>query len=227
VFRKHRVETEPDGLRNRGVREARRRFGGIDLPASLAGMLAALGTTVLLGTVTAAVEAVRHDQGARLSSLWVAGGIAGAAVLVIALLVGGWVAGRSARYDGTGNGWLSGLLFTLLVGGAGAAGNWADDRWGLLKDVQAPRWVASPSRAAEIGVALVGIAAVILAAGLGGVLGARYHRRADALIASTRDDAIMHDSNVAVVRDDATVRGEGDVDVELERSHYAGRHAVR
>jgi hypothetical protein len=208
-----------------GVREARRRFGGIDVPAALAGTLAALGLTVLLGTATAVVEAVRHDQGARDSSLWVAGGIAAAAVLALAVLVGGWVAGRIARYDGTGNGWMSGLLFTLLVGGSAAAGNWADDRWGLLNDVTAPGWVSSPSTVAEIAVAVTAIAAVIVAAGLGGALGARHHRRADTLIATTQDGATMRDSNVAVVRDEATPQGEAVID--LDRGSYAGRHAVR
>jgi hypothetical protein len=221
---KRRKRKGHDVVLQSGVREARRRFGGIDVPAGLAGMLAALGLTVLLATATTAIEAVRHDQGAPESNLWVAGGIAGAAVLVLAVLVGGWVAGRIARYDGTGNGWMSGLLFVLLLGGTASAGHWADNRWSLLDDVQAPGWIASPSRLSEVGVALIGIAAVILAAGTGGALGARYHRRADTLIATTQDEAVR-DSNVAVVRDDTTVRGEADVD--LDRSDYAGRHAVR
>ena len=208
-----------------GVREARTRFGGLDLPAALAGMLAAVGLTALLGTATAVVEAVRHDQGAHTSSLWVAGWITGAAVLVVALVVGGWVAGRIARYDGMGNAWLSGLLFALVVGGAGGAGHWADDRWGWLKSVSAPGWVASPSRVTGIAVTVTGIAAVLVAAGLGGALGARYHRRADALIATTQNDATVRDSNVAVVRDETWVDGEADVD--LERSEYDAKHAVR
>jgi hypothetical protein len=196
-----------------GVREAHRRFGGLDLLAGLAGTLAAFGLTVLLGAATAAGVAVRHDQGARTSSLWVAGAIAAAAVLVVALYLGGWVAGRTARYDGTGNAWLSGLLFAGLVGGTAGAGHWADDRWGLLNGFQAPSWVSNPSRLAEAGIALVGIAAVLLAAGLGGALGARYHRRADALIATTQDSAAMRETNVKAVQSE-TVRGDADVDLD-------------
>ncbi len=222
---KRRERNGHDVVLQSGVREARKTFGGIDLPAALAGMLAAFGLTVLLGAGTVALEAVRHDRGADTGDLWAAGAIMAAAVLVLALLVGGWVAARIARYDGTGNGWMSGLLFALLVLGAAAAGNWADNRWSLLNDVEAPGWISSPTRVAEIGVALAGIAAVILASGLGGALGARYHRRADALIATTQDDATMRDSNVAVVRDEESVRGDGDVD--MDRSKYAGRHAGR
>jgi hypothetical protein len=215
VFGNRRDRTQPDDLRDSGLGEARSRFGGIDVPAALAGMLAAFGLAVLLGAATAALEAVRHDQGARVSSLWTAGGVATAAILVIALLVGGWVAGRMARYDGTGNGWMAGFLFALVVGGVGGAGKWADDRWNLLQGVQAPSWLASPTRVSELGVALVGIAAVLLVGGLGGALGARYHRGADEVIATAP----------ALAERDGLV--SGDAAVELDRSDYAGRHAVR
>jgi len=46
-------------------------------------------------------------------------------------------------------------LFALLIGGFTATGNWADNRWGLLKDVQAPGWASNPSRLGEIVVAPV------------------------------------------------------------------------
>lgn len=234
MFRR-REQNGHDLVLQSGVREAQRRFGGLDPLAALAGMLAAFGLTALLGAATTAVEAVRHDQGARGSSLWVVGAMAAAVVLVLALFVGGWVAGRTARYDGMGNAWLSGLLFAALVGGAGGAGHWADDRWGLLKGFQAPSWLSNPSRPAEAGVALVGIAAVLLAAGLGGALGTRFHRRADALIATTQDSAAMRERNVEAVPDrtaptaldNGSARGDANADVELERSHYSARHAVR
>ena len=222
---KRRERNGHDVVLQSGVREARRTFGGIDLPAALAGAMAALGVTVLLGAGNAVLLAVREDRGAATSDLWIAGAITSAAMLALAVLIGGWVAGRSARYDGTGNGWMSGLLFVALLGGTVAAGNWAENRWNLLNDVQAPTWISDPSRFAQIGVALIAVAAVILAAGLGGALGTRYHRRADALIATTQDDATMRDSNVAVVRDETSVRGEGEAEIDL--TDYAGRHAVR
>lgn len=192
-----------------GVMAARRRFGGLDLPAALAGMLATFGLITLLGAATAFVVAVRHDNGVARNTLWNAGWITAVAVVGLSMVVGGWVAGRMARYDGIANGWLSALLVVLLMGGVGVVGNWADDRWNLLNRTQAPSWVASPTRFGEVVVALGAIAVVLAAGALGGALGSAYHRRADAVIAT----------GPAVV--------DGDADVDVERADYSGRHAVR
>jgi hypothetical protein len=192
-----------------GVLAARRRFGGLDLPAALAGMLSTVGLTVLLSAGTTAVVAMRHDSGVARNTLWNAGWIAAAAIVALSLLVGGWVAGRMARYDGIANGWLSALCFTLLMGGLAATGHWADDRWNLLNGVTAPSWASTPTRFGEVAACVLGIAVVLVASGLGGVLGSAYHRRADAVIAT----------GPAVV--------DGDADVDVERADYSGRHAVR
>jgi hypothetical protein len=192
-----------------GVLAARRRFGGLDLPAALAGMLSGVGLTMLLGAGTTAVVAMRHDNGVPRNTLWNASWIAAAAIVALSLLVGGWVAGRIARYDGIANGWLSALCFTLLVGGLAATGHWADDRWNLLNGVTAPSWATTPTRFGEVAAAVLAIGVVLVAAGLGGMLGAAYHRRADAVIAT----------GPAVV--------DGDADVDVARADYSGRHAVR
>ena len=135
-----------------GVLAARRRFGGLDLPAALAGMLATVGLTMLLGAAAAAVVAVRNDNGVARNTLWNASWVTAAAVVAVSLLVGGWVAGRIARYDGIANAWLSAFLFTLLMGGLALTGHWADDRWGLLNRVQAPDWASNPTRYGEVAV---------------------------------------------------------------------------
>lgn len=192
-----------------GVLAARRRFGGLDLPAALAGMLSAVGLTVLLGAATAAVVAVRSDAGVARNTLWNASWVTAAAVVAVSLLVGGWVAGRIARYDGIANGWLSALCYTLLMGGLAWTGHWADDRWNLLQNVTAPSWASSPTRYGQVAAALIGLAVVLVASALGGSLGSAYHRRADAVIAT----------GPAVV--------DGDADVDVERADYSGRHAVR
>jgi hypothetical protein len=192
-----------------GVLAARRRFGGLDLPAALAGMLSTVGLTVLLGAAATAVVAMRHDSGVARNTLWNASWITAAAIVALSLLVGGWVAGRIARYDGIANGWLSALCFTLLMGGLAATGNWADNRWNLLDSVTAPSWATDPTRFGEVAACVVGVAVVLLASGLGGLLGAAYHRRADAVIAT----------GPAVV--------DGDADVDVARADYSGRHAVR
>jgi hypothetical protein len=204
MMRRRKVMTDETG-----VLAARRRFGGLDVPAALAGMLAALGLITLLGAAAAAVVAIRHDDGVARSTLWNAGWITSAAIVALALVVGGWVAGRMGRYDGIANGWLSAFLLVLLMGGLGAIGHWADDRWSLLERVQAPDWAVHPTRFGEAVAAVLAVAVVLVASALGGTLGSAYHRRADAVIAT----------GPAVV--------EGDADVNVERADYSGRHAVR
>src|SRR5215217_6945073 len=90
-----------------GIAAARERFGGVDIPASLVGMLTALSTTLILaGLIGAALGAVDYQTGlegdARDISTWSM--IGGVAVLLVAYIVGGWAAGRMARYDGARNG---------------------------------------------------------------------------------------------------------------------------
>ena len=46
-----------------GVEEARARFGGVDIPATLAGALAALGTAVLLAGILAGVGTYGYQLG--------------------------------------------------------------------------------------------------------------------------------------------------------------------
>jgi hypothetical protein len=164
-----------------GVLAARRRFGGLDLPAALAGMLSGVGLTMLLGAGTTAVVAMRHDNGVPRNTLWNASWIAAAAIVAL----------------------------SLLVGGLAATGHWADDRWNLLNGVTAPSWASAPTRFGEAAAAVIAIGVVLVAAGLGGMLGAAYHRRADAVIAT----------GPAVV--------DGDADVDVARADYSGRHAVR
>src|SRR5215218_7245116 len=100
-----------------GVAEAHRRFGGVDVPASLAGTLCALGTTVLLAGVVAGAGTVGYQRGVRSdgSSLSVAGLVGGLVILLVGFGLGGWVAGRMARYDGVQNGLLTGVWFVVLA----------------------------------------------------------------------------------------------------------------
>lgn len=204
VTRSRRVEPDETGLM-----AARRRFGGLDLPAALAGMLAALGLTMVLGAAAAAVLAMRYDDGVARNTLWNGGGITAAAVVALSLIVGGWVAARIARYDGIANAWLCAVTYVAVLGGAVALGNWADGRWDLLQDVDAPQWLSDPTRSGATAMGLVAIGVVLVASAFGGMLGAAYHRRADAVIAT----------GPAVV--------DGDADVDVERADYSARHAVR
>lgn len=190
------------------LEEAERRFGGFDLPAAFAGMLAGLGLTVLLAGIAAAAGSISYSNGADSDELASSGLVTGMAVLLVAFLVGGWVAGRMARYDGVLNGLTCAGLFLLLMAGMSGIGQWADSEWDFFADVRLPQWFTDAGTTSTVVTAGVGIAVVLLAAALGGAWGGRYHRKADALIVSGDT-------------------GGGMSYLERSSPDYEGRHAVR
>lgn len=174
----------PNGNRA-GVAEAHRRFGGLDLPATLAGMVAALGTLVVLSGIAAGAGTIGYQSGLDdTDDLSLGGFIAGLVVLFLAFLVGGWVAGRMARYDGGRNGLVAALWFVLLVAGLAALGAWAGDRYDEeFTDLDLPRWFEDNARTTTAVITgLVAVVVALLAGFLGGTLGGRYHRKADEVI---------------------------------------------
>ncbi len=189
----------PEGVRvtnvtgDVGVEEARSRFGGVDIPATLAGALAALGTAVLLAGILAGAGTFGYQMGLddAAEKLTIGGLIGGLVTLLLAFLVGGWVAGRVARYDGGRNGLLTALWFVLLAGAAAALGAWAGEEYNVFRNVNLPQWFDSDAlTGAAIGSGLVALAVMFGAGWLGGRLGERYHRRADSLVARTRPGAV-------------------------------------
>jgi MFS family permease len=172
-----------------GIAAAHERFGGIDIPASLVGMLTALSTTLILaGLIGAALGAVDYQSGlegdARDISTWSM--IGGVAVLFVAYVIGGWAAGRMARYDGARNGFAAGV-WTLILGAILAGlGAWIGSEYDVFRDVNLPQWFSTDAfttRAIISGVAA--IAAMFAGAILGGLWGEHYHRRADRTIVAT------------------------------------------
>jgi hypothetical protein len=171
-----------------GIAVARERFGGVDIPASLVGMLTALSTTLILaGLIGAALGAVDYQTGlegdARDISTWSM--IGGVAVLLVAYVVGGWAAGRMARYDGARNGFATGI-WTLILGGILAGlGAWIGSDYDVFRNVDLPQWFSTDAfttRAIISGVAA--IAAMFAGGIIGGLWGEHYHRRADRTIAT-------------------------------------------
>jgi hypothetical protein len=86
------------------MQRTRDRFGGLDVPATIAGALTALATAVIVGGILgAAVSGFGYQQGVEVAGieqeLSLAGLLAAIAVLFGAFLVGGWVAGRMARFE--------------------------------------------------------------------------------------------------------------------------------
>lgn len=177
-----------------GVAEARRRFGGIDVPATLVGMLTALALLVLLGgLVGAAIGAIGYQRGldGNEEELSVAGLAGGVVVLFLAFLVGGWAAGRIARYDGAKNGLMAGIWTLALAAVLAALGAWLGDEYDVLRNVDLPQWFSRDALTlGAIVSGLVAAAAMLLGGLLGGRWGERYHRHADAAIASTRTGSL-------------------------------------
>jgi hypothetical protein len=171
-----------------GIAVAHQRFGGVDIPASLVGMLTALSTTLILaGLIGAALGAVDYQTGLEgdASDIATWSMIGGVAVLFVAYLVGGWAAGRMARYDGARNGFATGI-WTLILGAILAGlGAWIGSDYDVFRNVDLPQWFSTDAfttRAIISGVAA--IAAMFAGGILGGLWGEHYHRRADRTIVS-------------------------------------------
>jgi hypothetical protein len=166
-----------------GIHAARERFGGIDVPASLVGMLTALSTVIILaGLVGAAFGVVGYQTGLEENAedLSIGSLIGGIAILFVAYLVGGWAAGRIARYDGARNGFATGIWTLIFAAILAALGAWAGAEYDVFENVDLPQWFdedALTTTALVSGVAAV--AAMFVGGIIGGVLGEQYHRRAD------------------------------------------------
>lgn len=178
--------------RDVGVAEARRQFGGLDVLATIGGLLAALGTLALLGGLAGAIGTVGYQLGeAGEDELSLGGLIAGIVVLLVAFFVGGWVAGRIARYDGGRNGLVTALWFVLLAAGLAALGAWLGDRYDVFADLELPQWFSGDrTGVAAVASAVLGAVAALAAGWFGGKVGERYHRRADAMVARTREGGV-------------------------------------
>ena len=191
-------------LRDPGLAEARRRFGGLDGPATLVGMLTALALVALIGgLIGAAIGAIGYQTGTQgneqeLSAASLAGGIV---TLFLAFLVGGWTAARIARYDGVRNGVATGI-WTLVLGAILAGlGAWLGTKYDVFRELNMPQWLSRDSLTiGAIASGVAAIAAMLLGGVLGGRWGERYHRRADAAILGARSGALAHDERELVLR---------------------------
>ena len=186
--------------RDAGVRMARERFGGLDLPATLVGMLTALALVVLLGgLVGAAIGAVGYQAGleGNREEVSLAGLVGGLVVLFLAFVVGGWAAARIARYSGARNGLMTAVWAIVLAAVLAALAAWLGSEYDVFRETRLPQWFSRDAlTVGAIVSALVAIAVMLLGGFLGGMWGERYHRRADALIASTRGGGVLTSARV-------------------------------
>lgn len=175
------------------IASVRERFGGVDTPAALLGMLTAFGVLVFLGALITAgagnipYQLNAYDLQGNVQELAIAGVAVAVAVVFVAFLVGGWSAGRMARYDGGINGIGVALWALLLVAIFAALGAWAGTQYNAFQQAGLPDWF---SQVRGDSVTLIAVIAAVLAviamfvgAYLGGRLGELYHRKADAALA--------------------------------------------
>src|SRR5689334_8732490 len=161
--------------------DVRQRFGGSKVGAAFFGWLVAVGMTVLLsGLVALAVAAWRPAQ-ADATTVGFTGMATVLAVLAIAYLTGGYVAGRLARFDGARNGlltWLLGLVLTVLAGVAAAV---VGANTELAAGIRLPAVPVDASTMTVSGAVLLAVTVLVtaLAAAIGGRLGERFHRCVD------------------------------------------------
>lgn len=176
----YRAEGEP------GVHGARR--SGLDIAATLGGLLAALGALVLLSGLLSAIVGASASTGAGDTSLSVGAAIGTLVVLFLALLAGGWVAGRMARHRGAKHGLITALWMVLLVGlvAAGGAVIGSRQRGDLVDRLGLSQLLGGDLSAVALISGLLALGAMLLGAWLGGRLGERHRAAADVEVVETR-----------------------------------------
>jgi hypothetical protein len=158
-------------------------LGRLSLPSVLAGVLVAYGAfavlAALVGTVAAAIglntDLSRNDWAA----LGVGSAIAVAVVLLLAYLFGGYVAGRMARRAGLLNGlavFLLALLLVAVVAAVAASQTNAEAIGSNLRNLGIPTTGTEWGKAGTVA-GIASLAAMLLGALLGGVLGERWHSK--------------------------------------------------
>jgi len=181
------------------ISEVYERYGKPDFLASVVGMFAGLGTLVFLGALIAAGAGgidyqlnMLNDQG-DLDEASVVGLIVAAVVVFASFLVGGFAAGRMARYQGGMNGFGAGLWMILLVAIFAALGAWVGTEYNAFNQLDLPNWFAQVDvddlTTMAIVASLVLVAATLAGGYVGGRLGETYHTKVDAaLIAAARKE---------------------------------------
>jgi hypothetical protein len=180
-----RTERRPPAKTMRDVRARQREeYGGINWGAAFFGWLVAVGVAVLTGLLAAAGAAIGLTEpvsGTPDETLSLTGAIVLLAVLALAYYCGGYVAGRMSRFDGARQGigaWVVGLLITI---GAAILAVIAGSEYNVVESANLPRLPVGDETLTTGGA--IATAAIVLGtllfSALGGIAGARYHRKVD------------------------------------------------
>ncbi len=195
------VDAADDGDRT-GLDAARSRYGGLDVPASLAGMLVGLAMLLLLAGLASAAFGVlafnteTTDLAGNVEELTLGALIAAGVVIFLAFLIGGWSAGRMSRYNGALNGFMVAVWFVILMVILAILGVVAGDTYNLFDNMRVaeaslPNWFSTDDVTTGAIVSSLAFAVVmIVGAILGGIWGTRLHRRADRTIVGGAERAV-------------------------------------
>ena len=175
----HSYETSGD--RTSLAREAG--VGKLSWISVLAGVLVAYGAFAILAALAAAALAAIGLDNDLSSNDWARLGtgsaIAAAVILLLAYLFGGYVAGRMARRAGLRNGLAVFLLAIVLVAAVGAIAASQADADTIRTSLRSLGIPTSGSEWSDIGTlaGIASLAAMLIGALVGGVLGERWHSK--------------------------------------------------
>lgn len=171
---------------------------GIQWEAAFFGWLAAIGLAAILvamlvgGGVAVGLTDIEDTAGQQAERLTFGGGALLVAILALAYLAGGYVAGRMARFDGWRQGlgvWLLSLLMTVAL----AITAWlAGGDVNPLETLELPRIPVEEEGGLTSGGVIATVAAAVLTlvgAIVGGNAGERFHRAVDDAGAEFGDDS--------------------------------------
>ncbi|MBV9278866.1 MAG: hypothetical protein JOZ41_02180 [Chloroflexi bacterium] len=166
------------------------RYGGFSWGADFIGFaVAAFFTVVFFGIVGAIVGTVGYQLHAQVpkvgaavspqtQQLGIGGLIGGLVALFLAYLIGGYAAGRMARFDGAKNG-VAVVIWTVIVAIVlGIVGAALGNKFNVASQLHLNIDKATLTAAGAISIA-VALIVMLVAAALGGAMGARYHRAID------------------------------------------------
>jgi len=189
-----RTPTTPTDLPRERIGEqdvrARQReeFGGFSWGSVFFGWLVAIGLAALLtgvltgaGTAIGITELSDGELSDNAETIGLLGGILLFAVLLLSYYAGGYVAGRLARFDGARQGfgvWILGLVMTL---GFAALAALAGSEWNVFERLDLPRVPVDEGTLTTGGAITLAAIAIgtLIAAGAGGKVGERFHRKVD------------------------------------------------
>jgi hypothetical protein len=203
--RREKVYEEEYRVRPSDTQGSARR--GLDIPATLAGMVAALGSLIILaGLLSAILGAVGYQVGleGNAKELSVGSAIAGAVALFVSFLIGGWSAARIARYRGPLHGVLTAVWFIVLAAALAALGAWFGAEYNLFEQLSLPHWFSADAlTVGAIVSGLVAIALMLLGGWLGGKLGDRHD--SDAVTIGRGEEVRVREGGLRTERD-GTIR---------------------